>query len=159
MGSEPDMGKVLAVYAVMAVIGLGFFLVVQGFVCWLLSGWVKRIPPEHRKIEPGKVWLLMIPLFHLVWNFFVYPPIALSFDSYFKARGETVESPLKLAKMLCWVAAAGFIGGLIPCLGVIVGPLCGLGALVLLIMVLVKFNDLRNRIGAAPAAGAPPAQA
>ncbi len=135
---------------------LVFYLAVFGFVCWLLQGWIARIPKEHRKVEPGQVWLLLIPLFNLYWNFRVFPPAAESFDSYFKSRNETVESPLQLAKLFCWVSVA-CLAAFIPCLGMIVGPIAGLGSLVLLIVVLVKFSSLKDKIGAAPGAAAPPA--
>ena len=131
-------------------IGLGialvFYLVVVGFVCWLLSGWLAKIPPEHRKVEPGKVWLLMIPLFQLVWNFFVFPPMAESFDACFRSKNEPAESALGLAKVFCWVNVGAFVGGLIPCLSIFLGPLGGLATLVLLILVLVKFHALKEKV-------------
>ena len=64
------------------VIGLG----IQAIVCYYLSEALKRRPPEYRRQEPGMVWLLMIPLFNIVWNFFVYPKISESYQAYFAAQ-------------------------------------------------------------------------
>jgi hypothetical protein len=157
--SDNDAAAVAAIYLVFGLVSLVVFLGVSAFLCWLLSGWLGKIPPEHRKQEPGKVWLLMIPLFHIYWVWQVFPPMALSFDSFFRSRNETVDSSLGLAKMLCWAVLAGLVG-FVPCLGMILGPLVGLAQIVLLVMVLVKFNALKDRVvggGASPAAPAAPA--
>ena len=64
-------------------------LAVQAFVCYLLSGCLKRIPEPYRQQQPGMVWLLMIPLVGIVWNFFVYPNLSRSYQAYFAAQGRT----------------------------------------------------------------------
>ena len=88
------------------------------------------------------VWLLFIPVFNLVWNFFVYPRIADSFDSYFKSKGESVDTGKSLALTFCIMAACGLVAGFIP----FIGLLYPLAVLVILIILLVKFNDLKGRI-------------
>src|SRR4051794_2730546 len=77
---------------VQALIGCGTFLVwaaIQAAICWFLSSCLKILPPEHRRQKPGMVWLLFIPVFNLVWNFFVFPAIADSYRSYFHSIGRT----------------------------------------------------------------------
>jgi hypothetical protein len=49
---------------------------------------LERIPVEDRKQEPALALLLLIPLFSLVWAFWVYPRIAASLESYFSRRGD-----------------------------------------------------------------------
>jgi hypothetical protein len=149
MENEEAMGKAFAAGVLIFVAGgCFFFLAIHGFVCWLLSGWLKRVPEAHRKQTPGMVWLLMIPLFNLFWNFMVFPKVSESFDSYFKSKGEAVPSTANLAQIFCIVAAASFVVGFIPILGMLSG-IGGLAALVLLIILLVKYSDLKNRIPAA----------
>src|SRR5689334_14549782 len=67
----------------------GFGLIVTVVVCALLYNAQSAIPPEHRRIEPGMVWLLLIPLFGLIWNFFVFQRIPESYQSYFYSMGRT----------------------------------------------------------------------
>jgi len=47
-----------------------------------------RIPLEDRKQDPALALLLLIPLFSLIWAFFVYPRISASLESYFSRRGD-----------------------------------------------------------------------
>ena len=55
---------------------------VQAIICWLLFDAFVRIPERYRLQEPNMVWLLMVPLFNLYWNFKVYPALAESFQAY-----------------------------------------------------------------------------
>jgi len=100
----------------------------------------QRIPRGFRKLEPSLVFLLLIPCFHLVWNFFVFPGLSDSFKAYFNSIGDTSVGDcgrdLALGYAICSAAS------LIP----FVGCLTGIVTLVLLIMYLVKANDLKNRI-------------
>lgn len=39
---------------------------------------LKAIQPQNRKMQPGEVWLQLIPLFNLIWQFIVVSRIAES---------------------------------------------------------------------------------
>lgn len=117
-------------------------LAIQALICYFLSGFLKAIPPEHRKQEPNMVWLLMIPIFPLVWNWFVYPKTSESFQSYFASKGRTDvgDCGRQLAVVFCILVDCSIV----PYLNF----LTGLGALVLLIMLLVKFSEFKKQITA-----------
>lgn len=151
MSEEEGAAAFLAVIAGFMAIGCLIGLAIQAFVCWLLSGWLKKIPAEHRKQEPGMVWLLMIPVFQLFWIFMVYPRMAQSFDSYFASKNETAESTQKMAMLYCWLTVGAIVGSFIPLVNILAG-LAGLVSFVLLIIVLVKFSGLAKRIPAPAAA-------
>jgi hypothetical protein len=51
-----------------ALIGIGLLVLLVVF----LNNTFKRIPAKHRQMEPGQVFLLLIPCFGNVWMFFVY---------------------------------------------------------------------------------------
>jgi len=106
----------------------------------LLYADYQRIPPGFRKQEPGLVWLLLIPCFNVVWNFFVFPGLSDSFKAYFDSVGDSsvgnCARDLGLGYAICCAAS------LVP----LVGCLTGIVSLVLLILYLVKANDLKNRI-------------
>lgn len=139
-----DQTAGLALATIFGFIGILFLVIfaINVFVCWLLSGCYKRIPQEHRKLEPGLVWLLLIPCFSLVWNFFVYPRLAQSYRSYFASVGRTDVGDCGegIAWALAICAAAALLP--IPFLGFAVG----IASIVLLILFLVKATNLKNLI-------------
>src|SRR5208283_4392276 len=71
-----------------SMIVLAFLTVLVFFpICRFLSSCLSCLPEQHRKLEQGRVWLLLIPIFNIVWQFFVLPNIAKSFQDYFAAHG------------------------------------------------------------------------
>jgi hypothetical protein len=131
-------------------VGLAFVLVFWGIrlcvdivICFFLFTFYKRIPTQFRKMEPGFVWLLLVPCFNLVWNFFVYIRLPKSLQGYFSSVGNSrvgdCGEGLGLVYAICQVAT------LIPCLGLFVW----IASIILLILYLVKANELTGQIPAA----------
>jgi hypothetical protein len=127
--------------------GLAFVLIfgairlaVEIVICFFLYKYYNRVPRQFRKMEPGLVWLLLIPCFNLVWNFFAFIRLSRSFKAYFNSVGNTAVGDcgegLGLGYSVCEAAA------LIPCVGMAVW----IAAIVLLILYLVKANELSGRI-------------
>ena len=115
-------------------------LIIHIFVCWLLYGTFERIPQRFRAMDSGLVWLLLVPCFSVVWNFFVYPKISRSFKAYFDSVNDTTVGDCGQQLGLFYAIAAAC--ALIPCVNYVAGP----AALVLLIVYLVKANELKQRI-------------
>jgi hypothetical protein len=86
-----------------------------------------RCSPASRAMNPAMVWLLLIPLFNLVWQFFVVLNVAKSLGAEFQRRGipeepepgQTMGLIMCVSKLLCgpvwlvfwiiyWVKVAGF---------------------------------------------------
>ena len=135
----PDKAFIVILIAAL-VIGLAIALAVQVVIILLLQNPLKAVPSEHRKIDPGMIWLLMIPLFNLFWNFQVYLAVSDSFKSYFNSVGRRdVGDCCRTIGMWYAICAACSI---IPCLNYIAGP----AGLVLLIIYLVKIHGLKNEI-------------
>jgi hypothetical protein len=44
------------------------------------------VRPENRHMEPGLVWLALIPIFSIIWNFFIVSKVAESLRLEFKQR-------------------------------------------------------------------------
>jgi hypothetical protein len=138
---EPSAAQViivLFVYAVLLAVSLGVLI----FVLWLLSGFLKALPPQFRLMEPGMVWLMLIPFFNLVWMFFVYVRIAKSYQNYFRAQGRTDVGDCgeMLGLWYCICVCLSFI----PC----VNMFSGIASLVLMILYLVKLNGLKHQVQA-----------
>lgn len=138
---EEILGLVAMLMIVIIAIGIG--LLISIIVAALLYSIQSRVPAEHRKMDPIMVWLLLIPIFNLIWNFFVFQRIPESYKSYFDAQGRTdvgdCGKTIGLWYAICAVAT------IVPCLNYLAGP----AALVLLIIFMVKMFQLRGMIAAA----------
>ncbi len=125
-----------------ALAGLAVGMAISIVVILIIQSFYKRIPPEHRRMEPGMVWLLVIPCFGIVWNFFVFLKLSDSFKSYFDSQGVMDVGDCNRSLALAYCIAAVLC--IVPCLNYIAGPV----SLVLLVITLVKYNELKNRIPA-----------
>ncbi len=138
-GEVPEaaiLGGLLFVIFIAALIGLAIGIA----ILYLVFSCYQRIPAQHRQMEPWQVWLLLIPLFNIVWNFFVYPKLAKSYQSYFAEQGRTDVGDCG-EKISLWYAICAALA-CIPCVNYIAGP----AALILFIIVLVKAWTLRGQI-------------
>lgn len=136
-----------AVGIVAAIIGLLVGIALAIVLIYLVYNVFRQIPEEHRQMQPGLVWLLLIPCFGVVWNFFVYPKLADSLKNYFNSVGD--ESVGDCGKTLAWLYAGFAAGSVIPYLGM----LLGLASLVIWIIFIVKAYGYKNMIVQGQAAG------
>jgi hypothetical protein len=129
-------------------IGLTVGMAISILVCFLIYNAQAALPPQFQRIPAGQIWLLLIPLFNLVWNFFVFPRVAESYQAYFNSQGRTdigdAGRGIGLGYAICAAVA------IVPCIGIF----AGLAALVLLIIFLVKIYGLKAQL-AAPGGGFP----
>jgi Na+-transporting NADH:ubiquinone oxidoreductase subunit NqrC len=70
LGYSSSVALVLIFFVVLVVIAI-LFLLTQYYT-------LKAIQPQNRNMSPGEVWLQLIPLFNLVWQFIVVQRIAES---------------------------------------------------------------------------------
>ena len=142
---QQEMPPEMAAGFVAVIIGVFFVLVVVSvvigaIVSYLLYSCFERIPPQHRQMESWQAFLLMIPCFNIVWNFFVLPKLARSYQSYFAEQGRTdvgdCGEQIGLWCAICYVVA------LVPMLQYIASP----AALILGIIYLVKVLTLKGQI-------------
>ncbi len=139
----------------MAVMGLGFIfvflmivfsmvmLIIFILILVYLYNVLKKIPEQFRKMSPGHVFLLLIPLFNIVWMFFVYLRIPESLKAYFDSKNETSVGDCG-RQLGLWAAilSAASILSVIPLLG----QLIPVASLVVFILFLVKINTLKKMI-------------
>ncbi|MGK0187286.1 MAG: hypothetical protein ACI9R3_003072 [Verrucomicrobiales bacterium] len=142
--SQPAVDAAAAGIMIAAAVGgLVIGLAIVAVICYLVVQNYKAIPAEHRKMEPGKVWLMMIPFFNLYWMFPVFLGLADSYKSYFNSVGD--ESVGDCGRQLSLWYCITTCTCIIPCLNYITGLI----SLVLLIIVLVKAFDLKKKVEAA----------
>ncbi|REJ86865.1 MAG: hypothetical protein DWQ34_26680 [Planctomycetota bacterium] len=138
---------VLAFYgAIFGIVVLGWF-VVYAVVCFLIASPLSMVPEELREMSPGQVWLLLIPLFNLVWAFLVAQRVPRSFQNYFANVGVTRFGDCGAQIGVWW--AICFVGSWIPCLNAAAVP----ANLVLLIIFIVKLWGMKGEIDRRIASG------
>ncbi|MGZ4056226.1 MAG: DUF4328 domain-containing protein [Bacteroidia bacterium] len=76
------LGAFLIVFVIAAIIGI----VVMVLYLLTLQNALKAISPENQKMPPGQVWLALIPLFGLVWQFIIVNRMADSLKAEFAKR-------------------------------------------------------------------------
>lgn len=69
------------------------FVVPVIFYILTLSRLLKKCAIASRVIEPGMLWLLLVPLVGLVFQFFVVLGVAKSLSNEFRSRGMTGVDP------------------------------------------------------------------
>jgi hypothetical protein len=75
---------------VVALIECGLGVVGLALLIWMLVTWsscLNRIRPRNRKMEPGQVWLNLIPCFNLVWLILTILKVSDSLRNEYEDRG------------------------------------------------------------------------
>jgi len=75
--------------AAIAVILIGVIIGIIILVLFLLNlqNLMKSIKEENRDVSPGKVWLMLIPIFSAIYAFILYPKISSSIKKELESRG------------------------------------------------------------------------
>jgi len=147
MGDTFQPAHLMVLFFIVAI-----FLVPVIFYLLTLQGVLNKCAPTSRTMEPGMVWLLLVPFFNLIWNFFVVMNIAKSLgNEYARRRIPSPEpapgQPIGLAMCICACC------GIIPFLGI----LAGLANLVLWIIYWVKIAEYSRSLDMPHIAIPPPA--
>ncbi len=121
-----------------------FGLVVLGLMIWLVYGTLykvlSRVPPEYPQMSPGQVFLCLIPLFNIVWLFFVVSRVSGSLETYFSNESEYDYGDCGKSLGLAWAILT--VCSIVPLLGM----LAALAGVVCMIVYLVKVNGLSHDI-------------
>jgi hypothetical protein len=73
--------------SITSAIGMAIGLGILAVICYFTKKFMDAIPKEFHEFESWQVWLLMIPCWSIVWNFFVFPKMARSYQRLFKFYG------------------------------------------------------------------------
>ncbi|MGD9126550.1 MAG: hypothetical protein PVH19_04150 [Planctomycetia bacterium] len=138
-----NMDMILRIFIIMVVAGLATFFAIQMLICWLLARALKVVPPQLRIIPLGTVWLLMIPLFNFLWNFFIFPQISKSLKRYADSQANYAIGDC--GESLGWAYSGLMAGAVIPYLG----SMFAMAAFVIMIIYLAQISlvarQLRNK--------------
>jgi hypothetical protein len=125
-GGGPDAGIMMGVLCFYGVI-FAVALVVQIMFLLTMSRCLKEISSRNRKMEPGQVWLCLIPLFGYVWSIIMVLRVAESLEYEFEDRrlrgdgdyGKTLGLVYLIGSLVCgpvglvcwimyWVKISGY---------------------------------------------------
>jgi hypothetical protein len=141
--------------------GIGCFLVVIGFIAFVAflaaaDRAIKRVEPENRRIDPGMIWLNLIPLFNLLWMVVTIERLGESIRNEFISRGrhknsESYGKTSGLAFMILFGIGLPFALGETPCV-----LLFWFFAFIYWIVYWVQISGYARRLQTEPTAFAPP---
>jgi hypothetical protein len=139
------MDTVTLIRIVAGCLALGALAVGIMFIVFL-SGVLRKCSPSSRTMQPGMVWLLLVPLVSLIWNFLVVIAIADSLRNEFKLRNVPIEDPDPGKSIGIAMAVCGAC-----CVIPLVNILAGLAGCVLWIVYWIKIADYSRRLDLSPA--------
>jgi len=101
-----------------------------------LQNLMKEIEIKNREVEPTNVWLMLIPLFNLVYDFILFPKISDSVKKELTDRkmeetgnyGRSLAIAIPILTILFWF------------------PFAGIANLVLFIIFWVKMAEYKNKL-------------
>jgi hypothetical protein len=136
---------------IIVVLGL-LFLIPAIFFLLSQQNTLKAIRPENRFMNPGEVWLQLIPLFNIVWQFIVVTKIAKSIKKELASRDqfsfdtnpgdyvdlESDRPTYQIGMAMCILVTIGAIP--------VIGTLFSLAGLVCWIIYWVKLSQYKSQI-------------
>lgn len=144
--------EILQPHFILLLFVLSLLLLLPGILYILtLQRALERCAPIARTMQPGMVWLLLIPLFNLVWGFIVVLGLSRSLANEFARRGmpsPEAEPGQSIGLAMCICACCGVI----PVLGL----LGSLASVVLWIMYWVKISGYSQTLAIQAAVAIPP---
>lgn len=133
-----------AVFGVMIFFILAIAIVIAILYLMNLQNLLKEIDHKNRLVEPTNVWLMLIPLFNIIYPFILYPKISDSVRNEYQSRGIKKAGDFSRG-----------IGIAMPILGLcgwipFLGSLAGLANFILFIIFWVKTSEYKNELRRSP---------
>jgi hypothetical protein len=143
----PEM--LMLVVGLACAVGLAI-LVTYIFYLLTLSRALAKVSPRHRLMEPGMVWINLIPCVNIVWAFFVAIRVPDSLKAEFQARGRDDGSDYgkTIAVTNCILHVVGqFLGngvGRVEDMQIIAGMLSGILLIAQLALGIIFWMKIAN---------------
>ena len=146
--NEHDLTGMFALMAFLPIVA-AIFLLPTIFFLLTLHKTLSRCEPGSRTMVPGQVWLCLVPVFNLIWTFFVVNALSDSLHREFTRRG-MAEEP-QPGRSLGMALAILAVISVVPILGFVTG----VAALVCWILYWIKIAGYSEKIAQPFVAGAP----
>jgi len=143
--------EMAALILISVVVGVLVGVAVQVLYLLTLQRALERCAPRNRTLSPGQVWLSLIPLFNIFWQFILVTRIASSLRREFDSRqtaqpGQPDDYGYGLGLAMCILSVTSFI----PLIGIV----CALASLVCWIAYWAKIAGYSRTLEAAGPYGA-----
>lgn len=120
---------------------LCLILIPQIFYLITLQKTMELVSPDLRRMSPGQVWLVFIPIFGLIWNFIMIGHIADSLRDEFNRRNFPINEERPGYSVGLWMCILPLVG-FIP----FIGTLASLGGLILWIIYWSKIAGYKRQL-------------
>lgn len=142
LGSSEIM--LIGVFLLIFLIPAIFFLLTQ-------QNTLKAIQPQNRTMSPGEVWLQLIPLFNIVWQFVVVSRISeslrreLNSENRFSFEGSDTPHYMSNEKPTYQIGTAFCI---LNCCGIIpvLGTIARIAGIICWIVYWIKLAEYKNQV-------------
>lgn len=124
---------------------LAIFLIPTIFYIITLQKALRRCAPENQAMPPDNVWLLLIPLFNIVWRFIVVTNMAKSLAAEFRSR-EIIVDEVEPGKSVGLAYCILNVCSIIP----ILGWFASIASLICWIIYWVKIDGYSAKISMPP---------
>jgi hypothetical protein len=84
-GAGPD--ELLGILCIALGVVLLVVYTIRIFYCLTMQKALSRVAPQNRTMEPGMVWLYLIPCVDIIWLFMIAIRVPESLGNEFRARG------------------------------------------------------------------------
>jgi hypothetical protein len=119
---DPDFAALMGptfLIVMLGVIAVAFIILI--FYLLTLSKALSRCRPRNRTMEPGQVWLMLIPLFNIVWQFFIVNRVPQSIAREYRSRGwrakgdfgKSIGMTMCITGLLSWIPFLGILLALV----------------------------------------------
>lgn len=125
------------VFTIVGILYLLFFFIPQFFYAKTISETLKNISEDNRKMAPQNAYLILIPIFNLVYNFILVSKVSLSI----KAELKSLNAKNKLNDEKNAYNLGITFSILTVCIFV---PFANLAGFICFIIYWVKINDFKN---------------
>lgn len=140
----PNDEAVFVILAIVGVIAL-ISIVIAIFYLLTLSRTLGLCAPQNRTMEPGQVWLMLIPIFGIIWNFIMVNRIADTLANEFRMRNIPTNEQRPGYQVGITMAICGALG-FIPYLG----SIAGIVQLIMWIIYWVKMSGYKTQLEQTP---------
>ena len=130
-------GLAIGIIILIAFVFLAIKIGIKIFYILTLQKALKQVSPELRKIPTGNVWLLLIPVFDLIYQFIVVGAIADSLKAEFAKRNIPVQEErpgYNIGLAYCILFVCFFI------------PFASLAGIVCWIIYWVKISEYKSKL-------------
>ncbi|MDH5682652.1 MAG: hypothetical protein OEZ36_13765 [Spirochaetota bacterium] len=127
-------------FIIILLIAIIIGLIVVVLFLTTLSNCLKQVHPNHRKITPGQVWLNLIPIFAMGWQFYTVIKIRDSLDLEYRARSLSNRDNFAFGVGIAWCSLS--VASILPYIGTVLS----VASLVLFIIYWVKVAAMKNEL-------------